>query len=66
MSPLWLIILLALLNCGKIAFLFTLEIVTPQQKAFCGFEFTKTNVIVMVHHAFTKEFGIDLPHSESI
>ena len=46
--------------------LFTLKIATPQYKAFFVLEFAKTNAIVMVQSAFKKEFGIDVPHRESI
>ena len=39
---------------------------TPQQKVFCVLEFAKTDAIVTVQRAFRTEFGIDLPHRESI
>ena len=39
---------------------------TPQQKEFCVLEFAKTNAIVTIQRAFRTEFGIDLPHRQSI
>ena len=65
-SPLWLAILSAPLNCGKITFLFTLEKATLQQNAFCVLEFVKTSATVTVQRAFGAEFGVDPPHPESI
>ena len=43
-SPMWLVILPAPLNGGKIKFLFTLEKAIPQRKTFCVFECAKIKV----------------------
>ena len=55
-------------NCGKITFLFTLAIATPQQKAFCVLEFTKANARItaqrsalsrLIVRAFDGELELD-------